>query len=73
MELLHTLAETFEKVLGLRLILETRHKVIGKPVQIRFTRIVKKLKRIIFAAFTVSPLPAPHLAIRRAIAHTHSH
>jgi len=37
MELLHTLAETFEKVLGLRLILETRHKVIGKPVQIRFT------------------------------------
>jgi hypothetical protein len=35
--------------------------------------IVKKLKRIIFAAFTVSPLPAPHLAIRRAIANTHSH
>src|SRR4029434_2669288 len=37
MELLHALAETFEKVIGLRLILETRHKVIGKPVQIRFT------------------------------------
>jgi len=37
------------------------------------TRIVKKLKHIIFAAFTVSPLPAPHLAIRRPIAHTHSH
>src|SRR2546427_11157479 len=33
------------------------------------SRIVKKLKRIIFAAFTVSPLPAPHLAIRRPIAH----
>src|SRR4029453_2519661 len=37
MELLHPLAETFEKIVGIRLILETRHKVIGKPVQIRFT------------------------------------
>src|SRR5215510_277430 len=37
MELLHALAETFEKLVGLRLILETRHTVIGKPVQIRFT------------------------------------
>jgi MFS family permease len=36
-------------------------------------RIVKKPKRIIFAAFTVLPLPAPHLAIRHPIAHTHSH
>ena len=36
-------------------------------------RIVKKLKCIIFTAFTVSLLPAPHLAIRRPIAHTHSH
>src|SRR5712664_4001993 len=25
------------KIIGIRLILETRHKVIGKPVQIRFT------------------------------------
>ena len=38
MELLHALAETFEKIVGIRLILETRHKVIGKPVQIRFPR-----------------------------------
>ena len=38
-----------------------------------YPRIVKKLKCIIFTAFTVSPLPAPHLAIRRPIAHTHSH
>ena len=37
MELLHTLAETFEKVVSIRLILETRHKVISEPVQIRFT------------------------------------
>jgi hypothetical protein len=37
MELLHALAETFEKVIGLRLILATRHQVIGKPVQGRFT------------------------------------
>src|SRR5712691_4869868 len=37
MELLHTLAETVEKVLGICLILATRHKVIGKPVQRRFT------------------------------------
>jgi predicted MFS family arabinose efflux permease len=37
------------------------------------SRIVKKPKRIIFAAFTVLPLPAPHLAIRHPIAHTHSH
>src|SRR5215813_14605720 len=37
MELLHALAEAFEKVIGLRLILETRHKVIGKPVQVRFS------------------------------------
>src|SRR5215831_7599540 len=37
MELLHPLAETFEKIVGIRLILEPRHKVIGKPVQIRFT------------------------------------
>src|SRR6267143_1757719 len=36
MELLHALVETFEKIIGIRLILETRHKVIGKPVQIRF-------------------------------------
>src|SRR5262252_4308052 len=37
MELLHALAETFEKVVSIRLILEPRHKVIGKPVQVRFT------------------------------------
>ena len=37
MELLHTLAETFEKVVSIRLILATRHKVISEPVQIRCT------------------------------------
>jgi hypothetical protein len=37
MELLHALAETVEKVVSIRLLLETRHKVIGKPVQVRFT------------------------------------
>jgi hypothetical protein len=37
------------------------------------SRTVKKLKRILFAVFTVSPLPAPHLAIHCPIGHTHSH
>src|SRR5712691_8445635 len=37
MEVVHAIAETFEKGGVIRLILETRHKVIGKPVQIRFT------------------------------------
>src|SRR5262249_18050944 len=32
---LHAMAETFEKGVGICLILETRHKVISKPVQIR--------------------------------------
>jgi hypothetical protein len=35
LELLHALAETFEKVIGLRLILDTRHQVLGTPVPVR--------------------------------------
>jgi hypothetical protein len=34
---LHPLAETFETIVGIPLILATRHKGIGKPVPIRFT------------------------------------
>jgi len=37
MDLLHALAETFAKVISLRLILETRHTIIGQPVSIRFS------------------------------------
>src|SRR2546425_1254490 len=37
MERLHAMAETVEKGVGICLILETRHKVISKPVQIRCT------------------------------------
>ena len=37
MERLHAMAEPFEKGVGICLILETRHKVIGKPVQVRFS------------------------------------
>ena len=37
MDLLHTLAETVENVVRIRLILATRHKVISAPVHIRCT------------------------------------
>jgi hypothetical protein len=34
------------------------------------SRLVKKLKRTILPELTVSPLPDPHLAFHRTIAHT---
>src|SRR6266571_349555 len=45
MELLHALVETFEKIIGIRLILEARHKVIGNRYKYASPRQCRRIRR----------------------------
>jgi hypothetical protein len=46
-------------------------KSYGQQTVLRFTRVVKKLNRIIFSGITGLPSSGSHLALHRSIPHTH--